>query len=231
MAISVAQSGQAGAGGGNWAVTLGSPTTSGNTLFYVATAYQTSGAAPASSAPTLGGSPVSGAANLAETQDSAFIRLYVAIWMLPDVPGGQTACSITMANSQTINNVGLGVYEVSGLGASPALDQSSLGNSASAPSTAVDSGTTGTTAHAAEFVLGGASIDQNTGAGAAGFTSMSFGGNTNSWSGYQIVSSTGTFDWAQTAGSAANWAAVIVTVATPPPPSPGPAYTAFMASM
>ena len=160
MTISVVQDGEAGAAGGTWAVTLGSGTTAGNTLFYVATAYENTGAVPSSSAPLLGGSAVTGAVKLIDVVDTSSDRLYTSIWMLPDVPGGKTACAITMTNSQSINNVGLTVYEVAGLGSSPSLDRSSSGNSASTPTTAVSSGTTAAITAAPEFVLGAASIDR-----------------------------------------------------------------------
>lgn len=222
MTISVVQSGQAGAAGASWAVTLGAGTAVGSTLFYAASAYNSGSPTLSTSSPLLDGSPVTGAVKLASAVNAATIRTLIDVWMLPNVPGGKTACGITVSGSQGINNVGLVVFEVAGLGSAPALDQGTptpspptTGNSGSSsnPNTAVNSGTTGAIGSAPEFVIGGACIDQSTASIAAGFTGLATGGDTNTWAGYQIpVSSGGTYSWAQTAGANANWAAAIVSV-------------------
>ena len=226
MTVSVVQSGEAGAAaGGGWNVTLGTPATAGNTLFYVVSGFHGSSITPSSSAPTLGGSSVTGAALIASAVNSATSQVLTDIWMLPNIPGGQTACSVTVTNSLQIDAVGLAVFEVAGLGATPAVDQAyptpappATGNSGNLanPNAAINSGTTGAITAAPEFVIGGGTSDQGAAAGAAAFTSQAVGGNTNAWAGYQIpVIPGGTYTWAQTAAGNANWSAAVVTVKPP----------------
>jgi hypothetical protein len=214
VTISVVQSGTFPAA---WSGTMGSPVTSGNTLFLVPQGYENSGGTMSTSAPLLGGNPVTGAVKLLDTEGSDFIKTYAGIWMLPNCPGGSAAVAITMSGSNAISNVGLFYYEVAGLGSAPVLDQSSSGNSGSGSGTAVSSGTTGAITSAPEFILGAGGNDQGAGSGAAGFTSLNMSGLGNAWAGYQIASSSGgTFSWSQTAAAAARWAAAVVAISAAP---------------
>ena len=220
MAISVVQTAH---NGGSFPLNFASNVTSGNTAFLIASAYTSAGASITSSAPTLSGSPVTGSALLLDNESPASAnRVYVAVWMLPNVTGGVNGLGLTLAGQAGIP--GVSGMEVSGLGTAPALDQSSHGGNAL--STAVDSGTTGAITNSPEFIIGAATIFNGSAAGPSSpWTDIQ--ASSNSWSGYQIaVSSGGTYDWAQTgAGGNGPWSAVVVTVALAaalPPAVPAP---------
>jgi hypothetical protein len=206
-----------------WSGNLGAVVTAGNTLFLVATGFtSTAGQLISTSAPTLAGSPVTGAAKLQEVQSfSTGATVYHAIWMLPNCPGGSAAVALTMSGSAAISAVGLAVYEVSGLGSSPQLDRQ-MKNCTDGPGSgnnaAVDSLVTMPVSFAGEFVLAVGVNDQGAAAGSAGFTNSSL--SSSSWTGYQLPAGAGgTFEWTQTASASANWSAGVVCVASQPPVS------------
>lgn len=226
MTISIVQSNGA---AGNPPNVFGSPVTVGNTIFIVAASYNTAGGNVTTSSPTLGGAAVSGSVaffnsgstNGVNSASASGNVAYIGIWMLPDVQAsGQTSVSYTVTNAA--GSIGSVIYEVSGMGNSPALDQSSSGSSISA--TTADSGATGGITASPELILGAAMIFSGAGAGhPSGFTFINPSGATDLWAGYQIaLSSGGTFDWQQTSAGTP-WSAAIVTVpGTPPPPPPAP---------
>jgi len=202
-----------------WTGTFGVNVTAGNTVFLAASGYNTTSVTISSSAPTFGGGSVSGAAKILEQAypyDGAATD-YGAVWMLPNVAGGSASFGLTMTNSQAITAVGIMAWEVSGLGTGPVTDQSV---SADGASTAVSSGATGAIASAPEFVIGfgvqDATVTTIPGAPWAS-TSVNPGTNNNSFTGYQIATSSGgTYTYSATATVTAKWAAGTVTVATTP---------------
>ena len=191
------------------ATPFGTALTAGNTVFIIASLWASGDNTFTTSAPTLGGSGVTGT-DLQQVT-SPFVggstKVYQAIWMLPDVTGGQTSFGLTTSGG---NANGIFAVEVAGLGASPALDQH-VSNSGSADSVA--SGTTSSTLHANEFVLGAAAIYSGSGgAPSGGWTTWKPA--SQAWGGYQIAAAKGaTFSWAQTASAPQGWAAGIITVA------------------
>lgn len=225
MTISVVQSQDASA----LPVTFTNPVTAGNSVFLVIIAATFSGGTISSTAPTLGGSSVPSSQAFFNPLTVSGINsplagsngAYFAIWLLPNCPGGSTTVSASITGSF----IGGIAYEVSGLGGSPGLDQSSSGSSNA--STAIDSGTTGAITAAPELILAGAATFSGSGAG-PGAPWADLSPNGNSWAGYQIaVAAGGTYDWAQTGTSAEPWAAGIVTVyasGLAPVPSPVPVF-------
>jgi hypothetical protein len=221
MAISVVQAAQLGnPPTTSYPLTLGAGTGAGSTLLIAVTSFSASNVAISSSAPTLGGSPVTGTSKLAEVQ-SAFtggLTAYVAIWMLPDVTGGATAVVSAVTNGVTSNSqVGLMGWEIAGIGTTPVLDQSSTSSGAS---TGATSGTTGATGAAAEIILGVlVGLDGLTGtpASPASYANQNITsgpGGTASAGGYQIQSSAGsTYAYANANGGTDVWAGAVVTVA------------------
>ena len=214
MAVSVVQT--ALIGGANWAGSFGSNVTAGNTVFLVVTGYNTSNVTITSSAPTFGGSPVTGAAKVLERAHAydGVVTDYVAVWMLPAVAGGSAAVAVTVTNSQNIAPVGIIAYEVAGLGASPVTDQTVAADAAGA---SVSAGPTGPIAQAPEFVLGACVQDGSmSGAASSPWTNVNFTGNANSASSYQLpVASGGTYTYSATLSGTSRWAAGVVTVSPP----------------
>jgi hypothetical protein len=204
-----------------WSGNLNSAVTGGNTLFLVASGYtNTAYQVISTSAPTLGGSPVTGAVKLQEVQSqSTGATVYHAVWMLPNCPGGSAAVALAMSGSSAISAVGLAVYEVAGLGASPQLDRQmkNCTNATVGTGTAVDSLATTAVEYAGEFVLAVGVSDQGSSSGPASpWVNSEL--SVNSWTGYQLPASAGgTFEWAQTASGAANWSAGVVCVASQAP--------------
>lgn len=220
MTISVVQTQTVSAA---WSGNFGVNVTAGNTIFLVATGYDSAGNVISSSAPTFNGGSVSGAAKLFEDSglNGAF-NDYAAAWMLPNVAGGATGFGVTVTNSAAISNVGVVAYEVSGLGTAPVTDQL---NHANGLSSAVSSGASGNITRAPEFVLGGV-VQDNSVATIPGApwasTSINPGGGNNSFAGYQIpVSSGSSYTYSATAGGAAMWAAGVVTVSAAATALPG----------
>lgn len=229
MAISVVQAAQLGnPSTSSYTLTFGSAVTTGNTLLIGITSFASSNVAISSSPPTQGGSSVTGTVKLAEVQ-SAFtggFTGYAALWMLPAVTSTSTAIASTVTNGVLSNSqIGMLGWEVAGLGATPAADQSST---ASGASTSATSGTTGATTHAAEIITGVLmGLDGLTGTPTtpAGYTNQNITSGpagTASCGGYQIQSSAGsTYVYANTNGGTDVWAGVIATVSdgtssTPP---------------
>jgi len=224
MAISVVQTAT---GTGNPPFSFGSAVTVGNTVILVVPGYSTTGSSPSTGSVKLGGNTITGTvaffnpgttAGVASANDGGNVA-YVSIWMLPNVQvSGQTAVDVTF----TAGNSGIGgvAYEVSGLGTSPSLDQST--SSSGITSTAVDSGTTSAITAAPEIIIGGAMIFSGAGAGSpAGFTVSNPTGDC--WAGYQVATSSGgTYNWHQAAGGGNPWTAALVTIqgtAAAPTPS------------
>lgn len=232
MAITVVQAAQLGNPPTTaYPLTLGAGTTAGNMLLIGVTSFASSNVAISSSAPTLGGSGVSGTVKLAEVQSAftASLTAYAAIWMLPNVSGGGTAVASTVTNGVTSNSqIGLMGWEVSGIGTTPVLDQSST---ASGASTSATSGTSGATTVAAEIILGVlVGLDGLTGSPTtpASYTNQNITsgpGGTASVGGYQIQSSAGsTYAYANANGGTDVWAGAVVTVAAAAAAPPAPQF-------
>jgi hypothetical protein len=210
MTISVVQTAQQTS---NPPITFGSAVTAGNSVVLVAACYDTAGTPVTVSGVKLGGSTVTGTVALFNPGGTGAVNsasdggnvACVSVWLIPNVSGGQT----TVDYSSAVSNIGSVAYEVSGLTASPALDQSASGSSIS--SSTATSGATGAITGAPEFVVGGAMIFSGAGAGApSGFTYVNPAGDI--WVGYQIpTSSGGTYTWTQTSAGQP-WAAAVATL-------------------
>jgi len=206
---------------GTWSGTLSAAPAAGDTLLYVVTAYTTSGAAISTSSPTYNGAAVTGAVLLKAQQGPGTNAVYTATWMLPNVSAGHTSVGITVTGADTPGDqvtVGLTVYDVTGLGASPSLDKSA---SSSGTSSAVTSGASGATTQASEIVVGSLVIfGQTMSPVGAPWTEPAQLADDFCLSGYQLLSSSGSsFTYAKTAGGSASWAGTIVTVAGSSPVS------------
>jgi hypothetical protein len=223
MAVALVQTPSPSSNGSN---TFASAVTAGNTVFFTIFAFDFGNTTITSSAPLLNGSSVTGAA-LLKSESSPFTTgsgvVYVGFWMLPDIPGGGTSCSVTVGGSGTAFS--LYCYEVSGLSTTPSLDQFAIAGNGNSANPA--SGTTGATTSAAEFVVGGGvMLGVALGSPGAPWTATA-GPSSFAWGGYQIQSSSGaTYSWTQSSSGSTNaWSAGVVTVkgsgaapATPPPP-------------
>lgn len=192
---------------------FGSNVTAGNTVFLTVCCFNTTGNTISSSNPTFGGSPASGAVKLKEAQSNSAgtESAYTATWMLPNLAGGAASVGITVTNGTVNANTGLLLYEVSGLGSNPTLDQSNSGSATSG--TAISSGASGAITQAPEFVLGAWEANQGSTAPGAPWTSQFISGAGVGLTGYQIPSSSGaSFTFSGTGNASGLWAATIVTV-------------------
>lgn len=202
--------------GSGSSVTFSSPVTAGNTVYLGLVGFAFANDTLTSSSPTLGGSPVTGAVKLAdklsEFGGSPGV-VYVAIWMLPNVAGGETTAAITLGGGGTALN--LFALEAAGMGALPTLDQSASAEHPDAASPTA--GPTGDTTAASELVIGIAALlgvamsappspfDTNYQAGASNFCG---------WSSTVAATAGETFTYSQSSGAGENsWAALVVTVA------------------
>lgn len=215
MTISVVQAAVSGNLSGTAA--FGSAVTPGNTVVILVSAYNSGGggAGMSSSSPTLGGSTPAGSGILASAHSSGSNAIYSAGWLLPAIAspaGDQKTLSITLTGNS--GAVALFGYEISGLGSTPTQDLSTTGSAAA--STSVSIGPTSAAAQAPEIILGEAAyFGTSSSAGPSGWTSDS-PPNQFAWSGYQIATSSGgTYSWAQTTGSAGDWAGLIVSLYAP----------------
>ena len=214
MTIAVVQSNDLNGSGAS--LSFGSGVTTGNTVFLVVVGYSSSSSALSVTSPTLGGSSVTGSSTLQSEQlyySSTGHNVGHFTFMLPDCPGGSAAVGWTAGGGTSIDAAF--IYEVSGLGASPALDQQAV---ADGTTTAVASGTTPAITEAPEFILGAAAIYAGTVGGGTGNGPGSppwtvLEPNFSGWAGYQIATSSGgTYSWSQTGVSADTWTCGIVTV-------------------
>lgn len=168
-------------------------TTAGNTL-YVAIGSNSGGSGtPSVSGVTLGGSADNFAAQVTQAEGTQSYSLS-SVWMDPGCAGGQTALAVSGTSLVAGDSYVLAV-EVSGMGASPALDVSSTGPLGAGTNTWT-SNATGTPARAGEFAIGVtshgpySSTDTLTGPGSPWTNASAFewsGGA--SIAGYQVTSS------------------------------------------
>jgi hypothetical protein len=154
MAISVVQSKSFNA---TWSGSFGSNVAAGNTVFLYAFQYSNAGTAMGSSNPLFGGSAVGAASKVLEGQAAGSATVYGTIWMLPNLAGGAASVALTNSGGTIDSNVGLTAIEVSGLGATPAIDTANApnpvvatGSGASTPS----SGASGAMSQNPELILG-----------------------------------------------------------------------------
>lgn len=209
MAIAVVQSGSI---PNAFSGSLSQATGAGNTLFLLPTSFSTSNVAISSSGPSLGGVTTGWTNPAAELSGYSSNEVYGAAWMKPSIAGGQSAVSISVPNGSLAAVVGLMYAEVSGLGSSPFLDGTA--GIATGNSTAVSSGPTSLTTQLAEFILG--LLVQFNGLPTlpgAPWTSQGLSAANNSVLGYQISSSTGTFTFSGTQGSAGEWIGLCMAIA------------------
>jgi len=198
----------------SWSGSFSSNVTAGNTVFLFAFQYTSSGATMGSSAPTFGGSGVSGAVKLLEKQGAGSDNtVYGAIWMLPDLAGGAASCGLTNSGGIVDSYVGLIGIEASGLGASPVLDAASPNpetgtNNSGSPS----SGATGDTVSAPDIILGmaveyGTTLTLPGGAWSGLQTISEF-----TAAGWQIASGSGSPYTYTASGAGASWVAGVAAV-------------------
>jgi hypothetical protein len=211
MAITVVQTADP---TGNPPWNFGSNVTAGNTVFAMMYYYNTGGSPGTISSVQLGGSTVTGTIAFFNSGTTGAINsasdagnvASIGFWMLPNCPGGQKALDATI----TASVLGVVMYEVSGMGATPALDKSNSGSSIA--STALSSGASGNITAAPEFIMAGGMEFGGAGSTnpAGGWTYVNPSGDI--WGGYQIAAASGgSYTWTQTSGGLP-WAAGIITV-------------------
>jgi hypothetical protein len=212
---SVATIGGGGGAAGTWTGTFGSGVTTGSTLFFNPYSYD-SGATISAGTPKYNGSAYASASQLIGESSAGAGNVFSATWMYPDISsGGGTTVSLACINGNVDGNVGSVAYEVSGLGATPALDRSA-GQSHTGSSALVTSGATSAIQFAPEFVLGTAVIYGASPGAPAGFTNAYNIAGGFCVSGYQIpVSSGGTYAYDTGTSGPNDYAATVATVYAP----------------
>lgn len=201
-----------GPGGGLWLSTFAAPVAAGNTLFLAVFAYSNSAVTITADTTVYNGSPYAASALFAVNSPDTN-RVFIGGFMFAAVPGGGTTLGATCHNGNVDNFVGSIAYEVSGLGAVPAVDVHAS-NSGGAGN--IDSGPAGPASFAPDFVLGAANGFALAQANAPGFTNLLTGSGNASSAGYQITSSPGgTFDYATNTGVGVDWAAAVSAVHAP----------------
>ena len=210
MTISVVQTAWISAG---FSGSFASNVTIGNSIVIAATGYNgNNGTAISSSGLLYNGASQAGTVKLTDLQSGGGTGSdYLAFWLIPDVQSSAKTLAITMTNSLTGSFVGIAAWEVSGLGASPALDQSSIASGGT--TAAQSSGTTGAITGAPEFIAGALVQDGTPGTlPGSPWSANIVSGTTNTAAQSQIVvSSGGTYAYNVGAGNA-NWVSGIVTV-------------------
>ena len=199
---------------------FGGNVTAGDSVFLLVASFNTSNVTISSSAPTFGGSPVTGSALLVSQQSpyAAGQTNYVAVWMMPNVAGGAASFAVTVTNGLSSGNTGIWALDVAGLGAYPTLDQSNTGNGSTGTATV----TSGSITQAPELVMAVAKQAATTLTGPGVWTDQTLG---TAISGYQIPVSSGSgYTFAPGgSGGAQPWSEVIATVYA----GSGPASTPF----
>ena len=184
--------------------------TAGNTVFLVVFSYAAADVTISSSSPQVNGNPVTGATELITVQApfSGGGTVYAAIWMLPDVTGGATGVSVTVTNGSLSTSVGVVAYEVSGLGTTPSLDQSSTGSGTTG---SVTSGSSGNTASSPELIIGAAATYGGSPSGPDGYANTTMGLGFV-YAGEQVAATSGNSYSYATGSGTATWCAGVVTV-------------------
>ncbi|MGH7723404.1 MAG: hypothetical protein ACRENL_11350, partial [Candidatus Dormibacteria bacterium] len=158
----------------------------------------------------------------AVVNDPAGLQTSAEIWFCPNAIAGVTSIQVTVGSAASMV---LRFYEVTATGTVIwTLDRTST---ATASSTAPDSGATSTTTQASEIVIASivwATAVTISGLGPAGYTVdatnvNSTGNAVNGQNGYQVVSAQASFDFAGTLSGAHAWVASVATF-KPVPPSP-----------
>ena len=209
MAISVPQTASADQ---VYSAAFPGPVGAGDSVILAVSAFTTAGLVIASHDPLYNSLPVAGAVKLCEKQSpGAGNAVYAALWLLPDLAGGATGVSITVDNGGTSTVVGLHGLDVTGLGATPSLDVSSV--NAAATGTAVSSGPTGAIASSPELIVAvDISFGQALTQAGAPWTELTHV-SSFTWTGYQVANSAGaSFNYQTTAAASAPWAGIIAAV-------------------
>ena len=215
---------------GAWTGSLGANGTPGNSIFLGEFAYNAVTANTMSSnSPLYNGAAVAGATKILEVQSPSGQAVYAAIWMLPNIQSAGKTLGLTGVNTTIDSNVGLAAIEVSGLGSAPLVGSAGGAGAASNPQTATgtstspSSGASGAISSQPQLVLGasvGFGQDQTAPSSPWLTIGQPSSGPLDVFS-YQIVTSSGgTFTFAPTGHSSADWVAGVVTVA---PTGGGPA--------
>lgn len=203
MAITVVQT----ASGSGSSCTFASPVTAGNCIVVGWGDENTS--VTAISGVTIGGA-ADNFAQLIFTSGTPSAKMVATLWADPNCAGGGTSVAVTPTG--TVQSPCIWAIEVSGLASASILDKST-GMTGIASSWS--SGSTATTAQAAELWVGAMS---NSGASTAGpaspwvNTSVTDSAGEVFVFGYDIVSSTGTASYAGTGGASKGWAACVATL-------------------
>jgi hypothetical protein len=237
MTVSVVQNkGAAGIGPGNpFTVNFTSAATIGNSIIVWVGDYNSGSNVISSSAPTYNGGSVTGATKLTDVQNSGNANvMYFAVWLLPNVQSSGTAVVVSTSNGSSDSNAHCYIAEVSGLGASPALDSASSNPKTASGSAGgtLTSGATGNAVGSSGIVLGGMMQDGN----ATGWTPPAGWTNiqaASSYAGasYQIFTSSGSsYTWSATGTSAGQWAAGAVILDASGGGGGSPAPSLLMAS-
>lgn len=212
--ISVVQTAHAGAG----PLSFGSNVTAGHAVYLVVGAYTTSSQNISSSSPTLNGNAVTGAnaifnftSNGINSGFNSGYGTYIAVWELPNVPGGVNGLNVTLSNGTLSQLV---AFEVAGLASTPTHDGSdyNTGTNTGTATGSIDSRPC--VSGQAAFVLGVAQIFNQSSAPAASPWTSPLSGTLATWAGYRFCTGTNgeNFRWRQTATANGPWSAGIVAV-------------------
>ena len=202
------------------------PVTAGNSIVVLLTGYSPA-ATPAYSpgmyplvnyngAPVVGPIPLwdqSGTGADVVNSTVGNFDAFAAGWLIPHVAAGNTVTS-TIASGLQAN--GWVMYEVSGLGTSPAVTQKSLNHGNNTAT--VNSGTTPPISVTPAFIVAVSGDTSNTLATptTGGWALNLLAGYANF--GYQIATSSGgTYNWTQSGGGPGNWGASVAVITANPP--------------
>lgn len=206
-------------GSGGSPGSFANPVAAGNTVVIIAGGYNSSASVMSTSAPTLGGTTPSNAQHLfdapAAYDSSAGQGQIAAMWMLPNVSGGQTAFGLSITNGSFIE---LAALEIAGLGANPVADVTALFGSVAAAGSSVQAGPTAPTSYGNGIALAAtASYGGYSGAPTQTYWNVTDNGTHQAYGwAYQRFPLGDVYEWTQ-ATSGASAAGVVSIAATPNP--------------
>lgn len=204
-------------GSGGSPGTFSTGTTAGNSVLIIAGGYNSSSSVMSTSAPTLGGSTPSNAVHIfdavAAYDSGAGEGQICAMWLLPNVAGGQTSYGLTITNGTFIE---LAALEIAGLGANPVVDVTAFFESLAAAGTSVQAGPTPPTSYSKGLAVAAtASYNGYTGGPSQTYWTVTDNGSHQAYGWVPGVFPQGeTYEWTQTTGGA-SCAGLVYLVPTP----------------
>lgn len=212
--ISVVQTAHAGGG----PLSFSSNVTAGNAVYLVVGAYTASSQNISSSNPTLNGNAVTGAnaifnftSNGINSGFNGGFGTYVALWELPNVPGGVNGLNVTLSNGTLTQLI---AFEVNGLASTPSQQGKNYNSGTNTGSATGSVDSLPTVTGQASLLLGVAQIFQQSAAAAPGPWTSPISGTVSCWAGYRFCTGTNgeNFRWRQTATNDGPWSAGVVAI-------------------